>query len=117
MDIFKRKNKRELPPLLMGDDLEFTPAQPDYSAVLDWLVGLSDEDYVKVTKVAEIHRKAYQEAAGVLGDPNEPTSFIHPPEPLEAPTNFLDDDDDISSALIEDEPKKTKVKVKDAKDS
>lgn len=97
MDLFKRKPKKELPPLLTDADLI------DYHSVMDWLVGLGDKDYAKVWKVADIHRKSYQDAAGVLGVPNEPTTFITPPIP-----------EDEQIAFLEDQPK-AKGKGKNAK--
>lgn len=95
MEIFKRK-KRELPPLLGDKDLI------DYHSVLEWLVGLSDEDYVKVMEVAGIHRKAYKDAAAVLGSPNEPSTFIEPPAEPETD----------EPAFLDHEPKSKKAKAK-----
>lgn len=66
-----------------------------YETALNYLIGLSAEEYTKVTQVAAIHRQANYEAAKVLGIDDEPTTFITPPEP-EVPAdepNFLDDDE------------------------
>lgn len=101
------KQKKELPPLMTAADFDEVA---NYESALSYLVGLSDEEYQKVIKVADIHRKAYQEAAAVLGTPNEPTTFINTPEP-EQPAdepNFLDD--------LADDKKKSKgrhIEVKD----
>lgn len=124
MELFKRK-LRTVPPIWhTGDQPEFIPAQPNFESVLEWLVGLSEDDYIKVTKVAEINRKAYADSQAALGEVPEPSTFIKEPmPPMVAPGNFLDDDDELSTAFIEDElpqPTKsvdgvkntTKVKVK-----
>lgn len=81
----------------------------NYDSVVDWLVGLSDEDYSKVCKVADVYRKAHTDAAGVLGTPNEPTTAIFPPEPVQPPA----DDTSAGSFLDHEEPKsKTAKKVR-----
>lgn len=79
MSLFGNK-KRELPDLLTEAD--FADAA-SYESALNYLVGLSDEEYKQVIQVAEIHRKAFADSAAVLGTPNEPTTFINPPEPAE----------------------------------
>ena len=89
MSLFGNK-KQPLPDLITEADFEDVA---NYNSALSFLVGLSDDDYKKVCSVADIHRKAYQESAAVLGTANEPTTFINPPEPA-APVdepNFLDD--------------------------
>lgn len=90
MSLFRNK-KPALPDLITQADFDDVAS---YGSALTFLIGLSDDDYTKATKVAEIHRKAYQDAAAVLGDANEPTTFINPPE-LELPPDepdFLSDD-------------------------
>lgn len=103
MGLFRNK-KPALPDLITQADFDDVA---NYGSALSYLIGLSDEDYKKVTQVAEIHRKAYQDAAAVLGDPNEPTTFINAPEPELEPTpepDFLDD-------LINDKPKSKGKKI------
>lgn len=92
------KKKEPLPPLFSEAELADTYAA-NYESSLNYLIGLSDEEFDKVIKVAGFHRKAYQESAGVLGTPNEPTTFITPPAEPEAPGSFLDDEPDF----LEDE--------------
>lgn len=109
------KEKKELPALFSEAEL-MQPEVANYESALNYLIGLSDEEFDKVIKVAGFHRKAYQESAAVLGTPNEATTFITPPEPAAAPTSFLDDDEPID--FIEDDTtkpgKKSKqIKVKD----
>lgn len=106
MDLFKRKNKQVLPPL-MSDD-EIISLTTNYNGVIDYLTGLSAEDYQKTIKVAEIYRKAEDEAAAALGVERKPTTFINPPEvPTLDKGSWLDEPD-----FLEDEPKTKKVKVK-----
>lgn len=115
MDLFKRKRK-ELPPLMSAADFDIVPEQTNYEAVLNWLIGLSADDYAKVGKVADIHRKAYYDASKVLGLPDEATTFINPPEQV-------DDLQTLDPIFLEHEPakkaksKSTKVSVKDEKDT
>jgi hypothetical protein len=89
MSLFGNK-KQPLPDLITESDFEDVA---NYNSALSFLVGLSDDDYKKVINVADIHRKAYQESAAVLGIANDPTTFINPPEPT-APADepdFLDE--------------------------
>lgn len=107
MGLFDKKTK-ELPPLMTAADFEPIPAI-DYNSALEYLVGLSDEDYKKVIKCAEINRKAYDDQCKVLGKANEPSTFINPPEMqvMEVteivPKTILEEDDDISAAFLEDD--------------
>lgn len=71
----------------------------DYNKVRDWLVGLSDEDYQTMQKVARIYRKSDKDAAKALGIDLEPTTFISDPEP------------DITDQLIDDVEKTAKVHI------
>lgn len=90
------KKKEPLPPLFSDAELS-EPHIGNYESSLNYLIGLSDAEFDKVIKVAGFHRKAYQESAGVLGTPNEPTTFITPPAEPEAPAdelNFLTEEDD-----------------------
>lgn len=95
MDIFKRR-KSELPPLISDEELV------DYNAVLNYLVGLSDADYKKVLQVADIYRKADQDASTALGVDREITTFIHPPEEPET--------DEIPFIIDHPKPKSKKAK-------
>lgn len=104
MGLFRNKSNNK-----SGSAL-FDPIEPtaNYDTVLDWLVGLSRAEYNKVLKVADIHRKANQDAAAVLGIANEPTTYIE--HPLELPkSRLLDDDDELAKAFLDDEPKKVKI--------
>lgn len=102
MSLFGNK-KQPMPDLITEADFEDVA---NYNSALSFLVGLSDDEYKKVTEVAGIHRKAYQESAAVLGIENEPTTFINPPEPETAADepNFLDD-------IGDDKPKSKSRKI------
>lgn len=107
MGLFGNKDKKELPPLMTAADFVDVA---NYDSALNYLVGLSDDEYKKVINVADIHRKAYQESAAVLGTPNEPTTFINPPEPELPPAdepNFLDE---LADEKPKSKPKKITVK-------
>lgn len=108
MGIFGNKDKSEKLGSLFDDEELVAEAAVDYNSALDWLTGLSDEDYKKVCTVAEIYRKAQQDAAEALGVVNEPTTFIKPPVQellaTESASTILDDDEDGDIAAILDEP-------------
>ena len=115
MGIFGNK-KQSLPAFLDDEPIE-QPEAVNYNSVVDWLTGLSVEDYAKVIKISEIYREANAKTCGVLGVENGPTTFITEPEP-EVPEQTDPDkivDDELAAAFLEDEPKKpqTKVQVKD----
>lgn len=97
-----RKPKKVLPPLISDEEMAIYTGI-NYENVLEWLVGLSADDYAKVLQVGNIYRKADQEAAAALGSPNEPVTFITPPEPENTDPDFLDE--------IAAKPKTTKIKV------
>lgn len=101
MSIFGKK-KSALPMLMTEADFDDVA---NYESALSYLVGLSDDEYIKVTQVAAIHRKAYQEAAAVLGTANEPTTFISPPEP-----ETVADEPDFLENLEHKPAKKIQVK-------
>lgn len=112
MGLFDKKRK-ELPAVLRAPEFA-APAVVDYNSVLDWLTGLSDDDYKKVCAVAEIYRKAESDAAAALGVENEPSTFITQPTTEVVETmngdkysvggeTILDDDDEDIAAIL-DEP-------------
>lgn len=125
MGIFGNKDKA-LPSVFMDDELEPEAPAVDYNSALDWLTGLSDEDYKKVCTVAEIYRKAQSDAAEALGVENTPTTFITAPVdetvqtmdgkvyPVDGAT-ILDDDEDADIAAILDEPEFLETDTKNKK--
>lgn len=114
MSLFGNK-KKELPPLMSEAEIMGMPEVANYESALNYLIGLSDKEYDQVIKVAGIHRKAYQEAAGVLGQANEPTTFITPPEQPEAPKSFLDEPDFLEDdkPAAKRKPRSKQIDVKD----
>lgn len=100
-----RKPKKVLPALISDEEIDFSAAV-NYDSVLDWLVGLSAQDYAKVLQVGNIYRNADQEAAAALGTANEPTTFIMPAEQDSIDPAFLD----IPEKKPATKPKKIQVK-------
>lgn len=92
----------ELPPAMQPED------PVNYNSVLDYLVGLSDKDYKKMTGSAEIYRKANKDVAKLIGIKDEPTTAITTERP-EITDDQLDDmpntpPDELAAAFIDDEP-------------
>lgn len=105
MGLFGNNKKQPLPDLMTPADYEDVAS---YTSALNYLIGLSGDDYTKVTQIAAIHRQANYDSAQVLGEELEPTTFINPPEPETEPLpepNFLDDDEVVKK------PKSKKIEV------
>lgn len=101
--------KKKSPAFTAVDDQELF-VKVDYNSVVDWLVGLSDEDYEKVNQVTVIYRAANKETCRVLGVEDKPSTFIIQPE--EPAT----EDDGIEAAFLgDDEPEYIKTPTKKAK--
>lgn len=83
----------------------------NYNSVLEFLTGLSDTDFDKVIKVAQIYRQADKDAAQELEITPEVTSFINMPPPTIADSSFTDEAGNIDLALLDDEPKPKAKKV------
>ena len=66
-------------PELMPIPAAFQPEDPvNYNSVLDYVVGLSDKDYKKLTASAEIYRDANKKVAKLLGiKENRLTAWLH----------------------------------------
>lgn len=124
MGIFDKKTN-DLPALLSDDELQ---APAGYEQVLDFLVAINGADFNKVIKVANVYRSANKDVALVTGlEVDEPTSIFEKQTapPVTMPDtdagNFLDDDDELSAAFLDDEPaprpspKAKKVNVKSDK--
>lgn len=86
----------------------------NYNSVLDYLVGLSQDDFKKMTKSAEIYRKANRDVAGLIGVEDEPTTSIQTSQPEledEDLDNLLNaNKDDLTAAFLEDELPESKVR-------
>lgn len=59
--------------------VEVVEQPANYATALDYLIGLSVDEYAKVVRIAEEYRKTNAVAAGILGVKNETTTFIHEP--------------------------------------
>lgn len=115
MSLFGKKQP-ELPANFL-DDEPAEAAGVDHNSVLDYLLQLKTQDYDKLLKLASIYRKANKEAGALIPqyDPDKaPEAPEAPAEPEAEDDALLLDDDDLSTAFLEDEPKKSKkVTVKD----
>lgn len=108
--LFGKKKPLDTTPLISDEELGLGD-ETTYNDVLDYLSGLSADDYKKVIKCADITRKSFADQCRVLGMPNVPSTYINPPEPPTlADSTFTDDegridlsDDDLSDELLVDE--------------
>lgn len=113
LDNFKRKNA-DRSPVVVPEAMKVQDPV-NYNSVLDYLVGLSPEDFKKMTKSAEIYRKANKDVASLIGVEDEPTTSISTEKP-EISDDDLDamlsaDKDELTTAFLEDEiPADTKKK-------
>lgn len=111
MGLFKRnESKPQLAAFLQDDEPQALLGAVNYDSVLDYLVGLSDDDYVKVLDVAGIYRKANKDAAKALGKEYTPSTFIEQHEAeshkvTEEIAGMIDEPD-----LIKTQPTPKKVK-------
>lgn len=86
----------------------------NYNSVLDYIVGLSDKDYKKMTASAEIYRDANKKVAKLLGIKDEPTTTISTEKP-EIGDDELDamlsaQPGELAAAFIDDAPASPKPK-------
>lgn len=84
------------------------PENPvNYDSVLDYLAGLSEEDYKKITKVTGIYREANRKAATVLDVEDQPTSALVEPKPsedeIDQALDSMLDEPDLATAFLEDD--------------
>lgn len=120
LDNFRGKREKqavELPKLVTHEQ---NPV--NYDTVLEYLVGLSEEDYKKMCKVTGIYREANKKAATVLDVEDQPTSTLveekltddEIDEGLDALLEA--DKDDLKNAIANqpqaEEPKKTQAPAK-----
>lgn len=104
LDNFKRKADK--PQIAIPEAMK--PQDPvNYNSVLDYLVGLSQDDFKKMTRSAEIYRKANKDAANLIGVEDEPITSIST-EKQEVSDDELDamlaaDKDELATAFLEDE--------------
>lgn len=98
-------NKSKVPAFLLDDEPQRTEQEPvTYNAVLDYLVGLSDDDHDKLFKVSGIYRTANKKASEVLGIDEEPTASLDQPAAPEVDEDQALEDDLAAAFLDDDEP-------------
>jgi hypothetical protein len=118
MGLFNTNKRSKVPAFLLDDDERETTNDNEisYNSVLDYLVGLSDDDHDKIFKVSAIYRKANKQASEVLGVEDQAINTI-----ADQATTSPASDDDVSddeldamlngdTPFIEDEPKSKRAK-------
>jgi len=97
--LFGKRKKGASEPVSIPATLQ--PEDPvNYNSVLDYVVGLSDKDYKKLTASAEIYREANKKVAKLLGIEDAPTTVISTEKP-KVTDEELDD-------MLNADPKKLK---------
>lgn len=100
----RRAQPVELPAIVQPED------PVNYNSVLDYLIGLNDKDYKKMTSSVEIYRKANKDVAKIIGIKDEPTHTLLPEQPTDQEIDdglddlLAADGDALKTAFIEDEP-------------
>lgn len=116
MGLFGKSNSSALPPQPLEDE---SSEAISYQGVVDYLTGLSRQDYDKIIKVVNVYRSADKDVKKILGVKDEPTTTLQP-----EPATDLLEDDDLATAFLDDDdlgliptepkPKKDrKIEVKD----
>ena len=118
MGIFGKKKNKEPQVDLINELGEPQEVPATYETTIEYLTGLSDEEYERVQKVASIYRKADKDACEALGKKYEPTTHIEPStEEVPRDVNHtrpktaedLAMENEIEQAfLADDEPRKSK---------
>lgn len=118
--LFGKRKSRSSEPVILPEAMK-AEDPVNYNSVLDYLVGLSSDDFKKMTKSAEIYRKANREVASLLDVEDEPTTAIKTEKP-EITDDEMDDmlnadPDALQSAFLDDAPasKPKKAQASDKK--
>lgn len=118
--LFAKRKSRSSEPVILPEAMK-AEDPVNYNSVLDYLVGLSNDDFKKMTKSAEIYRKANREVASLLDVEDEPTTAIKTEKP-ELTDDEMDDmlnadSDALQSAFLDDAPasKPKKAQTSDKK--
>lgn len=117
--LFSKRKKGVGEPVSVPASMQ--PEDPvNYNSVLDYVVGLSDKDYKKLTASAEIYRDANKKVAKLLGIKDEPTTTISTEKP-EIGDDELDamlsaQPGELAAAFIDDAPVSPKPKKAQATD-
>lgn len=117
--LFGKRKSRSSEPVTLPDAMK-AEDPVNYNSVLDYLVGLSGDDFKKMTKSAEIYRKANKDVASLLDIEDEPTTAIKTDKP-ELTDDEMDDmlnadPDKLQAAFIDDAPGPDKPKKAQASD-
>lgn len=113
MSIFGKKQPKELPPLFSETEIDGAT----YDQVMDFLVSVNNDDYKKIIKVADAYRKTHCDVAKITGIEQEAQpSIFELQSPQAASTaatapkatdteagDFLDGDDDLTAAFLDDD--------------
>jgi len=111
--LFGKRKRGATEPVTIPASMQ--PEDPvNYNSVLDYVVGLSDKDYKKLTASAEIYREANKKVAKLLGIKDEPTTTISTEKP-DTTDDELDamlaaNPDELAAAFIDDAPVTPKPK-------
>lgn len=115
MGIFDKKPKEQ--PAVADDGAT-------YDQVVDFLVSVNDRDYQKIKRVVDIYRAANVEVAKATGVRSEPANSIFAKQTVPAVNlapsdtdvgNFLEDDDELTAAFLEDDEPAPKPKARRGK--
>lgn len=97
----ERKERMELPAILQLEN------PVNYNSVLDYMIGLSDKDYKKLTASAEVYRQANKQVAKIVGIKDEPTHALMPEkqsdEQIEQDLDNMLNEPDLATAFLEDD--------------
>ena len=112
-ELFSKDKKESEKPFTIPESL-MTEDPVNYNSVLDYLVGLSKADYIKMIKSSNIYREANAKVAKVIGIKDEPTTSINT-EKSKVTEEELDSmlntpPDELVKAFIDDGPVAPKPK-------
>ena len=111
--LFGKRKSRSSEPVKLPEAMK-AEDPVNYNSVLDYLVGLSVEDFKKMTKSAEIYRKANKDVANLLEVEDEPTTAIKTEKPEISDDEMDDmlnaDPEALQAAFLDDAPGQDKPK-------
>lgn len=122
MGFFSKDKFRNLPPLLQaGEYMDITSAETSKQSVIDYLTGLSNQEYTKLLKVVNIYRNADKDVKKVLNIKQNATimtgkfdgDFLSDDDTELG--NFLDDDHDTPATRKQRKTAETAIKSKKGK--
>lgn len=116
--LFNRAERQpvEIPAYLQPDD------PVNYDTVLDWLLGLSNQDYDTMINVVQIYREANASAAKALGVEDKPTTELRRSLPTDSEIEegldalIATEPKELRKAMAKDAPAKAKKKQSPSKE-